>query len=92
MPASLCVQDYMYVNIYQARAPSSPVIIVGTHSDKMTSVEQQAELNESLKQVTKLYGDCDDQIKGIYMSIPLSLYVYMHVCLRQLFNKHSIAL
>lgn len=79
MPASLRVQDYVYVNIYQARAPSSPVIIVGTHSDKITSVEQQAELNESLKQVTKLYGDCDNQIEGIYMSIPLSLYVYMHV-------------
>ena len=73
---------YKYLGC-QARAPSSPVIIVGTHSDKMISVEQKVELNESLNQITKLYGDCDNQIEGTYVCIQvcmlLSLCVFMDV-------------
>ena len=66
----------------QARAPSSPVIVVGTHSDKMTSMEQQVELNESLKQIIKLYGDCNNQIEGtyIYECICCYHYVYSWMC------------
>ena len=53
---------------------------MGTHSDTMTSVKQQAELSENLKMITKLYGDLDNQIKGIYIHEHILVFV-LHMCI-----------
>ena len=53
--------------------------MVGTHSDKMTSVKQQAELGENLKLIAKLYGDLDNQIAGMNVRICNSILRVMKI-------------
>ena len=48
---------------------------MGTHFDKIIGVTQQAELSDNLKLIAKLYGDRDNQIKGMYACT----IMYMHI-------------
>ena len=45
----------------QARAPGSPVIVVGTHGDLVTNKTQQ---NESLALIERLYGSLSHKLEG----------------------------
>ena len=48
----------------QARAPHSPVIIVGTHLDKLSSKSQKMELTQSLEYIAATYGTDDKRREG----------------------------
>lgn len=48
----------------QARAPHSPVIIVGTHLDKLSSKSQKTELTQSLEYIASTYGTDENRKEG----------------------------
>ena len=53
----------MCVFVYQqARAPNSPVIIVGTHYDKLNRSSDRQELSRCLDYITEQYGQLDKAI------------------------------
>ena len=58
----------------QARAPHSPVIIVGTHLDKISSKSQKMELTQSLEYIAATYGTEEKrregfpQVRGVFPS------------------------
>ena len=55
----------------QARAPKSPVIIVGTHGDLITNKTEQ---NQCLELIEKLYGSLSHTVKGFF-------HVFICMCL-----------
>ena len=48
----------------QAQAPHAPVIIVGTHLDKVNTRAQKQELSQSLDYIAKTYGSEDHRREG----------------------------
>lgn len=48
----------------QARAPHSPVIIVGTHLDKITSRAQKMEMNRCIEYIDSTYGSREARREG----------------------------
>ena len=59
---------YTYTHNYyffytQARAPHSPVVIVGTHEDRLNS-KLRRELEQAKNYINKTYGTLDDRKEG----------------------------
>ena len=60
----------------QARAPKSPVIIVGTHGDLVTNKTEQM---QSLELIEKLYGSLSHSIKGFFLILYVCVYVRVYI-------------
>ena len=52
--------------ILQARAPGSPVIVVGTHGDRITN---RREMDENLQSIARLYGSPTNTVEGTHVLI-----------------------
>ena len=68
--------------LLQARAPNSPVIIVGTHYDKLSGRASRRELDRSLAYIRDQYGHVDNVKKDGFpqVRVPSSVVAICYCC------------
>ena len=62
----------------QARAPGSPVIVVGTHEDL---VANKNDLRENLELISRWYGSLSHKVEGVSVCVCVCLFACLCVCL-----------
>ena len=66
----------------QARAPGSPVIVVGTHEDL---VANKNDLHENLELISRWYGSLSHKVEGVFVCVfvvclPVCVCVFVCMC------------